>query len=77
MLRFREAVLKIKGALIASGYPSFTLEDFHDTVSVLLQLLSSFTLDACVLNPCCTIQLDPHNGSDCREFVVIYNREYC
>lgn len=33
--RFRDAVIKIKDSLLAMGYPSFTLEDFHDTVSLL------------------------------------------
>lgn len=34
-LRFREAVVGIRDSLLANGYPSFTLEDFHDTVSSL------------------------------------------
>ena len=33
VLRFRDAVNKQKDALLSMGYPSFTLEDFHDTVS--------------------------------------------
>jgi len=32
--RFRDAVVRIKDSLLALGYPSFTLEDFHDTVSI-------------------------------------------
>lgn len=30
LTRFREAVEKLKDQLLALGYPSFTLEDFHD-----------------------------------------------
>ena len=30
--RFKDAVTKVKDSLLAQGYPSFTLEDFHDTV---------------------------------------------
>ncbi len=32
-IRFRAAVIKIRDGLLANGYPSFTLEDFHDNVS--------------------------------------------
>ena len=30
--RFRDAVNKQKSVLLAMGYPTFTLEDFHDSV---------------------------------------------
>lgn len=30
--RFKDAVTNVKDSLLAQGYPSFTLEDFHDTV---------------------------------------------
>lgn len=30
--RFKDGVTKVKDSLLAQGYPSFTLEDFHDTV---------------------------------------------
>ncbi len=32
-IRFRAAVIQIRDGLLANGYPSFTLEDFHDNVS--------------------------------------------
>lgn len=32
IFRFRDVVNKQKDGLLAMGYPSFTLEDFHDSV---------------------------------------------
>lgn len=34
MLRFHEIAAKSKDDLVALGFPHFTVEDFHDTVSV-------------------------------------------
>lgn len=34
--KFRELALKSKDSLVALGFPQFTVEDFHDTVSKIL-----------------------------------------
>jgi hypothetical protein len=34
MFRFHEIAAKSKDDLVALGFPHFTVEDFHDTVSV-------------------------------------------
>ena len=36
--------MRIKDSLLALGYPSFTLEDFHDTVSISSFLIPQFAV---------------------------------
>lgn len=39
LFSFRELALKSKESLISLGFPQFTLEDFHDTVSMVVNII--------------------------------------
>ena len=40
--RFRDTITSIKDSLLAQGYPSFTMEDFHDTVRLQLYFVDRY-----------------------------------
>ncbi|KAL5463600.1 hypothetical protein EMCRGX_G032513 [Ephydatia muelleri] len=47
--RFRDAIVKARESLVALGYPTFTLDDFHDTfVATLDQITPTTTVEALI-----------------------------
>jgi ubiquitin thioesterase protein OTUB1 len=65
--RFRDAVNKQKSDLLALGYPTFTLDDFHDNFMETLEE---------VANPATTIQslTEKFRDQGCSDYVVCYLR---
>lgn len=65
--RFRDTVNKQKATLLNMGYPSFTLEDFHDSFMD--------TLDE-VVNPSSTIQTltEKFRDQGCSDYIICYLR---